>query len=92
LLRRAQAYDESALRARVAADPDDVEAQAALADIDLLSGNAEEGFARLLDLVRRTSGDIRDAARTHLVDLLDALDPADPAVLQARRDLANALF
>ena len=92
LLRRAQTYDEAALRARVEADPDDVEAQGALADLDLLSGNAEAGFARLLDVVRRTSDGTRDAARTHLVGLLDALDPGDPAVLQARRDLANALF
>ena len=47
---------------------------------------------RLVGLVRRTSGDERDAVRLHLLGLLDALDPQDPRVLAGRRSLANALF
>ena len=92
LLRRAQAYDESALQRAVDADPDDVPAQTALADVDVLSGAAGDAFDRLLALIRRTDGDAREAAKTRLLELLDALDPGDPTVLKARRDLASALF
>jgi putative thioredoxin len=92
LVRRAQVVDEAAMRARLAASPDDVEAVAALADLDLVRGRPREAFGRLVDLVRRTSGAERDAARQRLVTLLGALPADDPAVVSARRDLANALF
>ena len=66
LLRRTQALDERAVRQAAAENPDDVAAQSAVADLDLLGGQVEDAFSRLLDLVRRLSGSERDAARTHL--------------------------
>ena len=72
--------------------PDDVAAQCQAADIDLLSGEVEAAFTRLIDVVRRTSGDDRTQARTHLVSLFDLLGPDDPRVMAARTALANALF
>ena len=42
--------------------------------------------------MRRTSGDDRDAARTHLLNLFAIAAPEDPAVVKARRDLTSALF
>ncbi|HVF05774.1 MAG TPA: tetratricopeptide repeat protein [Frankiaceae bacterium] len=92
LVRRAQAVDEDAMRDRLAANPDDVEAAGALADLDLVRGRPREAFARLLDVIRRTSDAERDAARERLVGLLAALPSDDPSVVNARRDLANALF
>ena len=92
LVRRVQGVDEAAMRARLAAAPDDVEAAGALADLDLVSGRPREAFARLVDVVRRTSGAERDAARERLIGLFAALPSDDPAVVSARRDLANALF
>lgn len=92
LVRRAQRVDPAAMAARLQHDPDDVEAAGALSDLDVVSGRAREGFTRLLDLVRRTSGTERDQARERLVGLLNALPSDDPAVVSARRDLANALF
>jgi putative thioredoxin len=92
LVRRARSVDEAALTARAAAAPDDVDAAGALADLDVVRGRPREAFARLLDVVRRTSGDERDAARERLVGLFDVLPADDPAVVSARRDLANALF
>lgn len=92
LVTRARAVDGAAMRARLAAAPDDVEAAGALSDLDLLNGRPREAFARLIDIVRRTSGDERDAARERLVGLFAVAPPDDPAVISARRDLANALF
>ena len=62
------------------------------ADVEVLSGQAEQAYARLVDLVRRTSGDEREAARKHLVSLFTVAGPDDPAVAAARRALASALF
>jgi putative thioredoxin len=92
LLRRTQALDESAVRQTAAENPDDVAAQAAVADLDLLGGQVEDAFNRLLDLVRRLSGSERDAARTHLVSLFELVGNQDDRVAKARTALANALF
>ena len=92
LLRRTQSLDEQATRAAAAERPDDVAAQSAVADLDLLGGHVEDAFARLLDLVRRLSGDERAAARTHLVGLFELVGNADERVAKARTALANALF
>ncbi len=71
---------------------DDVDAQTMVADLDLLGGHVEDAFSRLIDLVRRTSGDDRERARTHLVALFAAVGNEDQRVLDARRALASALF
>ncbi len=92
IVRRASSYDEAALQRALAANPDDIDANGALADIELLDGQPEAAFNRLLGLFKRLPAETRDQARTRLLELFDAADPADPAVIQARRDLANALF
>jgi putative thioredoxin len=74
------------------ANPQDVPAQLAAADLELASGEAERAFGRLIELVRRTSGEDRDAARTHLLGLFAMASPDDPVVVKARRDLTSALF
>jgi putative thioredoxin len=90
--RTAGIEDPAAVLAAAAAAPDDVAAQTAAADVEILSEQIEPAIDRLVGLVRRTAGDERDAARLHLLGLLDALDPEDPRVLAGRRSLANALF
>ena len=92
LLRRTKDLDVAAVRARAAANPDDVAAQTAAADLELLSGHVEDAFGRLIDLVRRTSGDERDKAREHLVELFGLVGNDDERVAKARTALANALF
>ncbi|MDQ1711468.1 MAG: putative thioredoxin [Frankiaceae bacterium] len=92
LVTRAKGADEGALRARLDAAPDDLDAALALADLDVVRGNARQAFGRLVDLVRRTSGAERDKVRAHLVRLFEALPSDDPAVVNGRRELANALF
>lgn len=92
LLRRTEGIDPAKALAAAAAAPDDVAAQALAADLEMLSGQAAAAYSRLVDLVRRTSGDEREAARKHLLSLFAVAGPADPAVANARRALASALF
>ena len=92
LLRRTQGLDPTEARRVAAERPDDVAAQTAVADLDLLGGHVEDAFARLLDLVRRLSGDDRDVVRTHLVGLFELVGNQDDRVAKARTALANALF
>jgi putative thioredoxin len=90
-LARAEATDPSVV-VRADTSPDDLDAQLAAADIEVAQQRVEQAFARLLNAVRRTAGDDRDRARTHLVSLFDLFAPDDPRVMKARRDLASALF
>jgi putative thioredoxin len=88
---RAEATDPSVI-VRADTSPDDVDAQLSAADIELAEQRIEQAFARLIGTVRRTSGDDRDRARTHLVGLFELFPPEDPRVARARRELAGALF
>jgi putative thioredoxin len=92
VLQRTDGVDLQEARAAAAADPDDVDAQTLVADLDLLGGHVEDAFRRLIELVRRTTESDRDRARTHLIGLFGAVGDADPRVQRARRDLASALF
>lgn len=91
LFRRAEEAGPNALDAADAA-PDDVAAQTRAADFLLGTGDVDGAFARLLDVVRRTAGEDRDAARVHLVELFGVVGNDDPRVGAARRQLSAALF
>ena len=90
-LNRATKQRPDASRAADAA-PDDVDAAFAAADVEILNQQVDTAFARLIDLVRRTSGDDRTKVRTRLIELFDLFDPAEPAVVAGRRNLSNALY
>jgi putative thioredoxin len=92
LLRRVSGTDPQAALVAAQANPDDVDAQLLAADVEILSGHADRAYQRLVDLVRRTSGDDRERIRKHLLSLFSMAGPDDPAVAAARRALANALF
>jgi putative thioredoxin len=91
LFRRADEAGPDALAAAEAA-PDDVSAQTRAADFLLGTGNVQEAFDHLLDVVRRTAGEDRDQARQHLVELFAVVGDDDPRVGAARRQLTLALF
>ncbi|CUU66066.1 tetratricopeptide repeat protein [Corynebacterium variabile] len=63
-------------------------------DIDrmLLEGRRREAFDVLIDRMRTSAGDEKDAARTRLLGLFSLYDPADPEVIDARTRMASALF
>ncbi|GAB7004007.1 tetratricopeptide repeat protein [Nocardioides sp. AN3] len=92
VLQRTQGVDLNTARAAAAASPDDVAAQIMVADLDLLGGHVEDSFARLVELIRRTAGDERNAVREHLIGLFAAVGNDDPRVLKGRQALASALF
>ena len=91
LLERLQDIDPK-LVARAETAPDDVPAQLAAADYALSRSDVDGALGRLLGLVRRVSGEDRDAMRERLIEYFDLLGPDDPRVAPARRALANALF
>jgi len=88
---RATAADPSAV-ARADADPADLDAQLAAADLEVAQNLVDDAFARLLAAVRRSVGEDKNRARVHLVGLFELFDPADERVAKARRELASALF
>jgi thioredoxin len=92
LSRRVHTYDARQVEKDAEANPADAEAQIRQADIELVSGQADEAFDRLVRTVRSTAGDDRNAVRVHLLGLFDVLPPDDERVLKARRGLSSALF
>jgi putative thioredoxin len=73
-------------------DPSDVSAQSLAADLDVLAGDVDGAFNRMIDCIRRVVGEDREQARTHLLDLFTAVGNDDPRVRSARQRLASALF
>jgi putative thioredoxin len=92
LLLRTRGVDERAARTAAADRPDEVDAQLVAADLDMVRGAVDDAFGRLVETVRRTSGDDRERVRLHLISLFVVVDPEDPRLASARRALANALF
>jgi putative thioredoxin len=80
------------VRRDAAAHPGDVDAQLKVADIEIAAGRTEEAFDRLLGTIKRTSGEERDRARLHLLDLFEIFPPDDPRVKKARTRLTALLF
>lgn len=92
LLDRTRDADLQAVRAAAAAAPEDLGAQLAVADLDILGGQVDDAFARLVDLVRSQSGAERETVRVRLVELFDVIGSDDERVKTARRALASALY
>jgi thioredoxin len=92
LIRRVNSYDQAKARQDAEDNPDDPDAQGRVADIEVAMGKIETGFDRLLDTVRRTSGDERNQARLHLLRLFELFPPRDPRVSKARATLSSLLF
>lgn len=92
LAKRVKGIDPNEALARASEQPEDLQAQLRAADVEVLSGLAEQAYQRLVELVRTVYGDDRETVRQHLVSLFAIAGPDDPAVAAARRSLASALF
>lgn len=92
LLARVQHLDLTAARAAAAAAPHDVDAQFAVADLDLAGGHVEDAFGRLLELFAALPSDERAPVRERLLELFGVVGDADPRVIRARGRLASLLF
>lgn len=92
LLARTITLDAKTAIAEADAEPKDVAKALTAADVELVSGQAEEAFGRLIGLLRITFGDDRETLRKRVLELFETLGAADPRVNKARRDLSTALF
>lgn len=88
--RRARSLD--AAKARVLANPQDLEAHFALAGSAWLSGRPEQAIDELLEIIRRDRGFRDDGARRALLGLFERLGHDHPAVGPALTRLGNVLF
>jgi putative thioredoxin len=92
LMMRIGDADLEATRVAAEADPDNLETNLLLADLELGAGHLEAAFDRLLAIIRRSPGPEREAARKRLLDMFLVVGGEHPAVSKARRDLTTALF
>ena len=92
LLDRVQGLDLQAARAAAADAPLDVQAQFAVADLDLAGGHVEDAFGRLLDLFAQLPSEERTPVRERLIELFGLIGAADPRVITARNRLSSLLF
>ena len=74
------------------AKSDDLTSQLMCADIEIATGNNEAAFTRLLNVIRSFSGEEKDKAKLHLIQLFNLVNPSDPSLLKARNELASLLF
>lgn len=92
LMARIEGVIPSEVFAIAESQKDNLEIQMKAADIEVVQGNYEAGFNRLISLVKSTSGDEQKSVREHLLNLFKLVDPADPILIKARQALASALF
>lgn len=92
LIQRTLNMDAQQVRTAAADHPEDVTAQTAVADLDLLGGHITDAFDRLVKYIARSAGEDKDAARVHLLELYAVVGDDDQRVGASRRKLAAALF
>jgi putative thioredoxin len=91
-LQSVSAQDSEAVRAAAANEPDNLEAQLAVADLDVAGGHVEDALNRLVSFIGRNFGPERETARVRLLELFDVVGAADDRVAKARQALARVLF
>lgn len=92
LLIRSEGLNLDSVIEQAVQNPADISIQLKAADLEMVNGRVEAAFARLVHLVKETSGDDRSKVREHLVGLFALVDPSDSRLAAARSALANALF
>lgn len=88
----APALDVSAEEQRLAADPDDHEARFAIANARMAAGDRDGAADALLEIITRDRDWNDGAARTRLLQLLEAAGLEDPWARAQRRRLSAILF
>ncbi len=92
LLARSGSADVRDVRAAAAAAPDDVEAQLAVADIDMIGGQIQDAFDRLLDFLAAGHKADIEPVRKRLLEYFAIPEPTDPRLARARRRLATLMY
>lgn len=92
LLQRLDGLDAGKVRAAAAAEPTSVDAQLAVADLDLSGGHVDDAFSRLLRIFVELDADGKAALRTRLLDYFEIVGADDERTIAARRALTALLF
>ena len=92
LLARSANANVREVRAAAADNPDDVEAQLAVADIDMIGGQIQDAFDRLLDFVAAGHKADIDPVRKRLLEYFTSPEPTDERLKRARRRLATLMY
>lgn len=92
LLARLDGQTADAVRSAAASAPADVDAQLAVADLDVSGGHVDDAFGRLLDLYVSLDADGKNAVRTRMLDYFEIAGGEDPRVVAARRRLTALLY
>lgn len=92
LLIRTEGLELASVIEQAVQSPSDISIQLMAADMEMVNGRVEAAFARLVHVVKETSGEDRTKVREHLVGLFALVDPSDSRLAAARSALANALF
>ncbi|WP_159046729.1 tetratricopeptide repeat protein, partial [Bifidobacterium merycicum] len=72
--------------------PDDVEAQLDVADIDMIGGQIQDAFDRLLDFVAAGHKADIEPVRQRLLEYFTIPETGDPRLVAARRRLATLMY
>ncbi|MET4782600.1 tetratricopeptide repeat protein [Glaciihabitans sp. UYNi722] len=92
LLARIGSTPAADIRSAAADAPDDVDAQLAVADLDVSGGHLDDAFGRLLDLFPTLDQPSKDRVRTRLLDYFEIAGADEPLVTAARRRLTGLLY
>ena len=91
LLARSANADVREVREAAAANPDDVQAQLAVADVDMIGGQIQDAFSRLLDFAGTHRADL-EPVRQRLLEYFLIPEPSDERLTAARRRLATLMY
>lgn len=92
LLSRSATANVREVREAAAAAPDDVNAQLAVADVDMIGGQIQDAFDRLLDFVAAGHKDEVEPVRQRLLEYFAIPEASDERVKRARRRLATLMY
>ena len=92
LLQRLEGAVAADVRRAAADAPDDVDAQLAVADLDISGGHVDDAFARLLRVFPGQSAEGKASIRTRLLDYFEIVGAEDPRTVAARRALTALLY
>ncbi|WEV42200.1 tetratricopeptide repeat protein [Bifidobacterium sp. ESL0682] len=92
LLARSGEADVRKVRTAAADNPDDVDAQLAVADIDMIGGQIEDAFSRLLDYLAAGHKADLEPVRQRLLEYFVIPEPDDPRLKAARRRLSTLMY
>ena len=92
LLHRLDGVTMDQVRSAAASAPSDVDAQLAVADLDVSGGHLEDALDRLLSLFPSLDAAGKNAVRTRLLDYFEIAGAEDPRVIAGRRRLTGLLY